>query len=487
MPSRIRAYEPVLRRSFLLVVVYATAAVIALLLARRMTDPDIGWHLRVGEWTVAHRAVPDEEIFSSHSVPGPWVAYSWAYDVLLYGLRTVFGLHAQLVLAVTLSLLIAHTLFDLVRRISGRTPLAAAMTGVGIIAMAPMLYGRSTMFTILFALLEIHLLVRASVLGQRQALLLVPLVFVAWANVHVQFLFGFFVYACFLAQAGYDARAKSPDPRPLAERRQLVAWMSAVGAASLAATLVNPYGIRIYDPLLRYLGQAPTIYQSLRELQPPSFSLISTWMALGIALVVLVWAARRMLGRPFLLALFAVAAFVGFRSERDEWFIVATGATIVAIAAGRPREPEASPAHPLAVGLGTASVVALAAWSLDLSTASLTANLRRHFPVGAAEFIEAERLPGPMYNHYNWGGYLMWRLPDWKVSIDGRSYVHATEYFEHTLQVWKAAPGWEDDPDLSQAGFVVGQRGMPLTAVLADDPRFRLAYEDEVSAVYVRR
>jgi hypothetical protein len=128
----------------------------------------------------------------------------------------VFGLHAPIVLSVGLSLLIAHLLFDLVRRTSGRTVLAAGLTGLGMISMGPMLYGRSTMFTILFALLELHCLVQATVLGQRRALLFVPLVFVAWANVHVQFLHGMFLYACFFLQATFDAREKPNDPVPRA-------------------------------------------------------------------------------------------------------------------------------------------------------------------------------------------------------------------------------------------------------------------------------
>lgn len=484
--SRDRALEPAIRRVILRIVPYCTAAAIALLLARKMTDPDCGWHLRIGEWTATHGAVPDAELFSSNSVDGGWVAYSWAYDTLLYGLRTVFGLHAQVVLAVAMSLSISHALFALVRRTSGRTALAAGLTGVGIIAMAPMLYGRSTMFTILFALLELQCLLRATVLGQRKALLFVPLVFAAWANVHVQFLYGFFLYACFFAQAAIDARDKANDPVPHAERRRLVAWMAVVGAACLVATLVNPYQVRIYDPLLRYLRQAPTIYGHLQELQPPSFTLISTWMTLAIALLAVLWAARRILDRPFLLALLAVAACIGFRSERDAWFVVVTGSSIVAIASGRRPESEESSTHPIVVGTGTACVVLVAAASVDLSTESLAANLRRNFPVGAAEFVESEHLQGPMYNHYNWGGYLMWRLPDWKVSIDGRSWVHATAYFEHSLRIWRAEPGWREDPELARAGFVVGAQGMPLTAALSSDPRFRLAYEDEVSAVFVR-
>jgi hypothetical protein len=208
-------------------------------------------------------------------------------------------------------------------------------------------------------------------------------------------------------------------------------------------------------------------------------------MALAIALVV-VLGARRMWAKPLLLVMFAVAAWIGFRSGRDAWFIVVTGSAIAAIAFARRREPEELLAHPAAIAGGTIGVALLAAAALDVSSETLAANQRRVFPVDAASFIEKEELRGPMYNHYNWGGYLMWRLPEWKVSTDGRSWVHPTDHFLRSLGVWRAEPGWQEDPELSSAGFVVAARELPLTIALSSDPRFRLAYEDEVSAVYVR-
>lgn len=493
MQSGIRALEPILRRSVLLVVLYGLAAAIALSLASLMDDPDYGWHLRTGEWIVAHRAIPDVELFSSNSGGERWVAYSWAYDVLLCGLRAAFGSFAPVVLSVAMAISIAHALFTLLRRLSGRAALAAALTGAGIVAMGPMLYGRSTMFTILFAVLELRCLHRAVILGQRKALLFVPLVIAAWANVHVQFIHGLFLYACFFAQAVLDARAQTDDPHLRTERRRLVAWMAAIGAISLAATLANPYHVRIYEPLIIYLRQTPLIYQFIQELRPPDFTTIDSWMTLAIALLVVLvvlGTARRTLRRPFLLVAFAVAAYVAFRSARDAWFVVVTGLPIVALAFTRREESkessEESSGHPLVVAVGTACVVVLAAVRLDVSKPSLAANLARNFPVGAAEFIDSEHLPGPMYNHYDWGGYLIWRLPRWKVSIDGRTWVHASEYIERSNRVWSARPGWQDDPELASAGFVVGARAMPLSAALAADPRFHLAYEDEVASVYVR-
>jgi hypothetical protein len=372
----------------------------------------------------------------------------------------------------------------MVRAISDRAALAAGLSLIGIVAMAPMLYGRSVTFTVVLATLELHLLLRATLRGESRALFLVPLLFAIWANVHIQFLHGLFLYGCFWAQAWLDASRRNPDPEAAARASSLAVRMTWIGIACVLATLVNPYHVRIYEPILSYFVQAPMIYTQIQEFQPPRFTSIPTWMTLALALFVF-GAARRLLYRPFLLLMFVVAAGVALRSARDTWFLVVSGSAVLA-AAFRSARAEPLAAHPLVVAAGTACVIAVAADRMDVSADALAARERERFPVAAAEFIEAHRLAGPMYNDFTWGGYLMWRLPEWKVSIDGRTYVYDVDYLLDTLRVWMAEPGWDQDPHLLAAGFVVGPQDLPLTSSLKADSRFRVVYEDAVAAVFVR-
>src|SRR6185436_11796179 len=102
----------------------------------------------------------------------------------------------------------------------------------------------------------------------RRALLFAPLVFAVWANVHIQFIYGFFLYSFFLAQAWLDALRGNPDRDAAAQARSDALRMTWIGAACLLATLANPYHVRIYDPVVRYLFQAPMIYRYLQEFSP---------------------------------------------------------------------------------------------------------------------------------------------------------------------------------------------------------------------------
>ncbi len=66
----------------------AAAAIYALLLllgARLLNDPDVYWHIAVGRWIVEHRAVPHVDPFSATMAGAPWIAKEWLSQLLYAG------------------------------------------------------------------------------------------------------------------------------------------------------------------------------------------------------------------------------------------------------------------------------------------------------------------------------------------------------------------------------------------------------------------
>ena len=112
--------------------------------------------------------------------------------------------------------------------------------------------------------------------------------------------------------------------------------------------------------------------------------------------------------------------------------------------------------------------------------------IAKTYPVDAANFVDEQGYQGPLYNDYNWGGYLIWRLPHLPVSIDGRTNVHDVERVTHSLGVWNGKHDWASDPELSTARLVVAERDRSLTQLLRLDPHFELVYEDNVAVVFIR-
>ena len=69
-------------------------------------------------------------------------------------------------------------------------------------------------------------------------------------------------------------------------------------------------------------------------------------------------------------------------------------------------------------------------------------------PVAAVDAIRAKGYyAGPLFNDFNWGGYLIWalRMP---VSIDGRAAFYGDQAIDRSVATWNAAPDWNSDPEL---------------------------------------
>ena len=50
-------------------------------------DGDTGWHIRTGEWILAHHWVPQVDMFSFSRPGQPWFAWEWLSDVLFGALH----------------------------------------------------------------------------------------------------------------------------------------------------------------------------------------------------------------------------------------------------------------------------------------------------------------------------------------------------------------------------------------------------------------
>jgi hypothetical protein len=140
------------------------------------------------------------------------------------------------------------------------------------------------------------------------------------------------------------------------------------------------------------------------------------------------------------------------------------------------------------VAAGVLAVAAVIGWKRDLSEEHLEEAVAGVFPARAAAAVEKRGCTGPLYNDYDWGGYLIWRLPGLPVALDGRANLHGDERILRSVDTWKGKRGWESDPELAAAGVVIAPVDAPLASLLRlDRRRFELVHEDAVSAVFVAR
>jgi hypothetical protein len=451
-----------------------------------ISDPDIWWHLRTGEWILAHRAVPFTDPFSSFGLGKPWVAYSWLFDVLTASAFARFGLLAIVGYELMVRLALTAALFHLVRGLCTGFWRAIALTAAGLWVMTEVIGPRPGMLTILFVILEFDLLLFASRTGRTKALWLLPPMFALWANWHIQFVYGLFVLGVFACEplldwlTGYRSREKIALPAKQT-------WL--VLAASAVATLLNPYGWKIYSTVFLYMGQTGA-FDAITELRAMTFREPQHFAVLLLALGAAMAIGWRRDARPLWLVFLTVTSLLAFRSVREVWFLAIVAVAVIAGGRNRGDEERPVPVPPrlrLAVGVCALAVVVVSIVRYGVDNDWLGMQVAGSFPEAAASFVDQHRLPGPLLNDLSWGGYLIWRLPQLPVAIDGRTNVHGDDRIREFYNLWTGKPGWASDPELARANLVITPRDSAITALLRMDPRFMVAYQDVQAVVFQRR
>ena len=420
----------------------------------------------------------------------PWAAYSWLFEVLTYGLFRRLGLIGLLVYVYALMLAITAALHSLIRKFEPRLAYSVALTVLALLAMMPLYSPRPWLFTILFFIIELNILVGVRRSRRYRSLLLLLPLFALWANVHIQFVYGLFVLGVAALEdpisrlqrdrTGVDEEHDSPLPA-----RTMVLVMG----ACLLAILVNPYHLRIYTIVWDTFRLA-ALSDLISELQALQFRSITDWLVLLLTLAAAFALGRRRTINPFWGLLLLAGIFLSFRSGRDSWFVVIVAVVIIpkALSAARIATlPRPSWAEAFIVVATVCILLLFAFQTAHLSESNLWSKVARTYPTAAAQIVEERGYKGPLYNHFDWGGYLIWRLPELPVSIDGRSNLHNAERIKQTLKAWNGESKWSSDPELAAAHVVMAQKNLPLTQLLRLDSRFELVYEDQVAAVFLAK
>lgn len=458
--------------------------------AMGVADPDIWWHMSTAQWILSHHAIPHTDAFTNFGYGKPWQAYSWLFELIVFKSYQWLGLSGILAYTVAMVLAITAALYRLIRRLQPDFTVGVMLTVIASLSLMRLFTPRPWLFTIFFFTLQLDILMNARRTGKLRELLWLPAIYAVWANVHIQFVEG--LLALFLA----FAEAILSRWWASARSRLNPARLGGIVAACVLATLLNPYGWHIYQIAFGLASQSGA--QSLiNELHALEFRQLSDYCMLFLALAAACALASpaprkdREWRRPYPLlevALLVLAAILSFRSARDIWVMVISASAILAQGmSGNEKDRQPLPVFSAAI---TAAATALILFGgirvMRVNNAALSARVAEHMPARAAEVIREKNFQGPLYNTFDWGGYLFWDL-HMPVSIDGRAAFNGDKRLMRSFATWNGLPDWASDPDLRSAGLVIGPVSEPLTQLLRTDPRFQLAYEDKSAAVFIAR
>lgn len=490
-----------------------------------VADPDLWGHTLYGLRSIEAGVLTETADPFSYTAPGtPWVNHEWLSEWIYGGLWLTGG---ELALITWRNLIVAGIAVMAALAIrQANAGLAATVLLVSLNAECLsefVVFVRPQLATFLFFTVWLFLL-RSYWDRPGRSIWLLPVTMVLWVNLHGGFLAGLGVLAIVgvgsVVRAAADA-ARSSDGRV---QRILsdpsVRELAAVSACCAAATLINPFGVKLHGMLWTHLmtdqavrewqplwsvtsllgGATPlwSVGRSLLSLIPfliviPTLLCSRQWKWIDLAILLVVgWQAVSHLRHVALLSLATLILLPGpltdalrtvFRNLTERW-----------------QRPVAKPlriAGVLSVCLfllGLQIHGAAEMWRRGIAPWDIAVECRSYvpgMPVSAVGFLRENRVDGNLVTDYGWGQYVLWhRFPQNRIAFDGRyrtvfpPQIEQQFFALHRADVEQpeTTPILDDHP--TEVALV--PTGRSVDAYLLHRADFRCVYRDSQASVFVR-
>jgi len=462
-----------------------------------VADPDLWGHVLFGMDLIRSGKIPATDTFSYTSAGHPWINHELLSEVAFgaaYGRGGTVGL---MLLKMAIGLTIAILAYRHLRS-AGLPTLRAGIVLIAVLfAMRPVLGTiRPQLLTLLFFLLTL-LILDAAEKGRARRLWLLPPLFALWINTHGGVLAGLAVLALW-SGAHLSLSFRTDGSRDDAPSRRTIA---AVLAASLLATLINPYGADLPLFLLKTATVARYDISEWHALELRSIAGALYLFLLATAAVVLVKSKAERRPAPLLvlafmavlpllarrhLALFALSLAVFLADHLSSVWAVAAP-SVDGSAVGESRRA----ALLQRATAGTTLVIALLFFGMTLPRMScipIRPRVSMGFPLRAVRLLREAAVEGRLAVHFDYGQYVIWHLsPAVRVSMDGRrETVYPDSVYQEALRFQTGVGVWDDVLRKRQTDMALVPKSTPTYNLLSLDPAWTAAYGDTLVGLFVR-
>ncbi len=368
-----------------------------------LLDPDFGWHIQMGQ-LILKSGIPATDPFSYTMTRFPFIDHEWLTNIAMYQLY----LHGGVVLlSIVFSMLATLSLFIPIRfqitRISFLVLLLAFST---IFSFAGI---RTQVITMVFTALFLWILL----LEQKKKIYIwfLPLLMLLWVNMHGGFAVGVGIVFIFVAAN-------------IISRKKFDLQEISILLATLLATVVNPYGVRIWQEVFSQVSDVGLRFAIAEWLPAFFYGNIAFWAFFIISLVFVVTYWRKISTGQLVLYGALLAMAISSIRHIPLWILVALPTTISAFSYFEKDTQNVTNAsqrmRKAFIGMGGIALV------LSITSVLFSFFLARDssenvfYPKKAAEYISTHPMNGNLFSYYSWAGYLLWKIPNKKEFVDGR-------------------------------------------------------------------
>ncbi len=461
---------------------------------RLLWDGDTGLHIAIGNTILDQHTVSTTDSFSFTQPGAHWVPSEWGTGVIFAALNRSFGLKGVVFVCGVVIAAIVTVLFRTMISAGADVFLSLILSLLASNALALHYHARPHLFTLLFLALTAWMLELDRIEHRKSTWLLVPLA-ALWANLHPGFAILFAYLALTVAGSALEWWSGAGS------RSSVLRYLS-LAAASGAATLANPFGIRLHLEVLGYL-RARGMMDLFQDMQPPTFRTapqmyFMAFLLAGLAVGGVLMSRRKFTGA---LPLFAFA-YASLISLRHSTVFVIIAAPVIArelsLAWGEwvSRQPKSSSArilHDLS-NQKSASFSRSSVWACAGLAAIFFLSPASFWPAG----FDPEMFPVEMAARHHeiatsrifateqWADYLLYQnYPRQKVFYDDRSF-YGEPMFRQVAGLLSGGSGWAELLDRYNTELVLIEPRSALSSRLKDSPGWTLIDEDKTSALFRR-
>ncbi len=453
-------------------------------------DSDFGWHLKQGEYFINNHQILDFNIFSS-LMPGFQYINSYllsdALEYLIFHSFSFYGIAILGALVVTLIYYFSSRIANL--NFWQKTFILPLFIFLGDINTR--LSFRHQILSILFLVIIIYIL-RVFKENPKKYLILIPIIIVIWVNSHGEFILGPITITLWTACEIFKSFIKTKKIS-FREEKDLILLV----IASFLATLVNPYGYRIYEIVFAHLYN-PGVLSKVSEWVSPfkaqetTIVLIISILIFTISLVFLAY--YRKVNENLFFILFPVPFLIQAISHtRYLWIFIYLLIPLFGFVLTKTKPKNINHQRLISLIILITLYLLIGFYSFPFKSFIRpnwdTYCINVNCSPKAAEYLSREGTKGILFTQFEYGGWLIWNYPRIKTLIDGRMHVwkdkNGYSAFEEYYQLEQGIKSVEN----SKYSTVFINRKKPIykkMGVLVKNKKWKLIYEDFYSEIYVR-
>jgi hypothetical protein len=450
-------------------------------------DPDVWWHVKVGESLLQTHHFFDGDPFSFTVLGQPWMSCEWIGDVLLALAARIGGVQGldALFLIEGAAIVIALYVLATMRAKNSKAGFAACALLLPLALLSFNL--RPQMLGYLFLVLTLIALERFRE-GHHRAIWFLPPLFLIWVNAHGSFPIGLGTIGLYWMSGFINFRAGRLEARAWtpSERRSL----STVLLLCFAALLVTPYGSRLAAYPFEVAFKLPQGVAAVQEWRTMPFNepggKLFLVLLLGFLVAQITFDIKWRLEE---IGLFLFGTLMACLHLRFLLIFIPFFLPLVAVIFARWLPAYDRKKDIYFMNAALMALVLLGIWRFFPTRGDLDQKIAQDFPVNAVNYMQQHAVPDPLFHSYGFGGYLIYsRWPEHKIFIDGRAdpFERGGVFIDY-LYIVELHPGALSVLRNYGIRSVLLQRGENLIGVLDASPEWTRVYADEVSVLFVRR